>query len=125
MLLHGCHYRLFIKESSMDLISREALLNIFEERMHDDNVMCPIIKVLDVLEIVDDAPTVEAKEVVHGKWIKNKQNPEAMQAFHELGIGKGMGINSIYWTCSKCGSWGTPTSNFCSNCGCDMRTSAE
>lgn len=92
-----------------DLISRKALINIFEERMHDDNVMCPIIKVLDVLEIVDDAPTVEAKEVVHAKWINGY--------------------------CSNCGAY-VPTDSrmdfidendckFCYSCGCDMRTSAE
>lgn len=51
-----------------DLISKSALVDVFEERMQDDNVMCPVIKVLDVLEIVEDAPTVDAVEVVHGEW---------------------------------------------------------
>jgi rubrerythrin len=99
-----------------DLISREALIEEIKQRAGMWQKTAE-----KFISVIKEQPTVEAKEVVHGKWIKNKQNPEAMQAFHELGIGKGMGINSIYWTCSKCGSWGTPTSNFCSNCGCDMR----
>ena len=99
-----------------DLISRSALLKEIRERAgmwkQTAEVFC---------EVIEGQPTVEAVPVVHGDWIKNKQNPEVMKKFHEMGMGKGMGVNSIYWTCSECGSWGTPTSNFCSNCGADMR----
>ena len=59
-------------------------------------------------------------EVRRGEWIKNKPNPEAMKAFHEMGIGKAMSEKSIYFTCSCCGSWGTPTNKFCGTCGAKM-----
>ena len=106
-----------------DLISRKALIDILakykfgaikseSEREYTKET---------VMNFVKEQPSVEAVPVVHGEWVKNKQNPEVMKKFHEMGIGKGMGVNSIYWTCSECGSWGTPTSNFCSNCGADMR----
>lgn len=61
---------------------------------------------------VRSIPTVEAKEVVHGKWILEER----------------AGVD--YWCCSECHKikseyYAKPTDNFCGNCGCDMRTSAE
>lgn len=64
---------------------------------------------LDFRFLIMNAPTVEAKEVVHAKWIDG--------------------------CCSNCGAY-IPTDslwdyisekecNFCYSCGCDMRTSAE
>lgn len=64
---------------------------------------------------VRDAPTVEAKEVVHGEWLGMNT-----KIFTELGMMEVV-------LCSKCrceiviDSFG----NFCPNCGADMRTSAE
>lgn len=55
-----------------------------------------------------------------GKWIRHKPDAETMRAFHMAGIGKGMSENSIFWTCSACGGWGTPAYNYCSNCGAKM-----
>ena len=63
----------------------------------------------ELMGCIEDAPTVEAKEVVHAKWIDG--------------------------CCSNCGAY-IPTDslwdyisekecNFCYFCGCDMRTSAE
>lgn len=59
-------------------------------------------------------------EVKHGEWIQHSPDVEKMRAFHELGIGKGMSENSIFWTCSCCGSWGTLTKKYCSECGAKM-----
>lgn len=56
-----------------------------------------------------------------GEWIKQRPNPEAMKAFHELGLGKGMSINSIYWTCSLCGNFGTLNHKYCPRCGARMK----
>ena len=44
----------------------------------------------------DYAPTIEPKR---GKWIDFKNG----------------------WKCSACGKWNNETSNFCPNCGADMR----
>ena len=62
-----------------------------------------------IIKGIENEPTVEAKEVVHGKWING--------------------------CCSNCGAY-VPTDSrmdfidendckFCYSCGCDMRTSAE
>ena len=64
-----------------------------------------------VKRVVAQQPTVEAKEVVHGKWIYNEY---------------------YTWECGNCGFHPfkgfipkEPGFNYCPNCGCDMRTSAE
>lgn len=60
---------------------------------------------------VRSIPTVEAKEVVHAKWIH---------------------LGGDEWCCTECGyvistegSWEKPKAKFCEECGADMRTSAE
>jgi NADH pyrophosphatase NudC (nudix superfamily) len=63
------------------------------------------------------------KEQSEGKWIKQKPDPEAMKVFHEKGLGKGMSVNSIYWTCSVCDNWGNPHHKYCSSCGAKMKGS--
>ena len=44
------------------MIDEKKLIEEFEKRMQDDNKMCPVIKVLDVLEIIEEQPKV-------GEWI--------------------------------------------------------
>jgi hypothetical protein len=44
-----------------------------------------------------------------------------MKEFHKKGIGLSMANNSIFWTCSECGMWGTPHSKYCGECGAYMR----
>ena len=68
----------------------------------------------------EKCPTVDAVEVVHGRWVKHKPKPEAMRAWHRQGIGKAMSENSIFWTCSCCEEWGTPRYNYCPHCGAKM-----
>ena len=57
---------------------------------------------LDVLEMVakwlDEAPTVEAEPVVHGRWIEGKSLEK----------------------CSICGKKGFPEWRYCPNCGAKM-----
>jgi rubrerythrin len=69
---------------------------------------------------INAAPTADVVEVRHGRWIKQKQDTEVMQKFHDMGLGQGMSVNSIYWTCSLCGNWGTPHYKYCPNCGSKM-----
>ena len=64
-----------------------------------------------VKRVVAQQPTVEAVPVVHGKWIYNEY---------------------YTWECGNCGFHPfkgfipkEPGFNYCPNCGCDMRTSAE
>lgn len=74
-----------------------------------------------ILDDIAEMHTADVVEVKHGEWIRHKPNTEQMKKFHDLGIGKALSINSIYWTCSCCDSWGTPRYNYCQNCGADMR----
>ena len=62
---------------------------------------------------VETAPTVDAVEVVHGRWEK---------APHQYGFLRCSKCNDVYisdtWLCD--GKW-----NYCPNCGADMRGEAE
>lgn len=46
----------------MAYIERAYLTEQFENLLHDDNMMCPIMKVLDALEIIDTAPSADVEE---------------------------------------------------------------
>lgn len=74
----------------------------------------------DIYETIDNTPEADVEEVKHGEWIKHSPDVAVMRAFHKLGIGKGMSENSIFWTCSCCDSWGTPSQKRCSECGAKM-----
>lgn len=57
-----------------------------------------------IIDHVNNAPTVEARPVVHGRWVDNGI-PESMLS-----------------RCSVCGySCGAYSMNFCPNCGCIMK----
>ena len=73
-----------------------------------------------VYKQIDNAPTADVEEVKHGYWIENKPNPKIMKMFHDKGIGKGMSEESIFYTCSCCGTWGSLTQKHCSECGAKM-----
>ena len=95
-----------------DLISRSELLQEFETETnrHSGN---DLWHYTGIKAFIENAPSVEAKPVVHGEWL----------SFDEEANG---------WYCSKCGNiWqlndGTPEENhmnFCPNCGADMRKKA-
>ena len=69
---------------------------------------------------VGHIPTADVVEVRHGRWIKHKPDSEYIKGLHQLGIAKGMGENSIYWTCSECEHWGVLHYKYCPNCGARM-----
>ena len=46
-----------------ELIDKGALAELFEEKMFNSEVMCPVIKITDVLEIIEDLPTVTEAEI--------------------------------------------------------------
>ena len=52
-------------------------------------------------EDIDNAPTIDAVPVRHGKWVWDERFAD--------------------YTCSECHNWDLKTPNFCSNCGADMR----
>lgn len=71
-------------------------------------------------QLITKQPTVEVTEVKHGQWIKNRPNRQQMERFHSMGLAKSMALNSIYWTCSCCGSWCSLSQKYCSECGAKM-----
>lgn len=60
-----------------------------------------------VLKLIDEAQTVEAKPVVRGEWV-------------EFDIDYG-GIPTVGYQCSECGQSNGFLTDFCPNCGADMR----
>ena len=58
---------------------------------------------LAAVEIVDDSPTVDAVQVVHGRWIKRR--------FTETLSG---------YECSNCSTTWDAETNYCPNCGAKM-----
>ena len=56
---------------------------------------------MDVCGIIDDAPSVDAVEVVHGEWEKYLNE-------------------GLLWRCSVCGSRINAPYHYCPNCGAKM-----
>ena len=56
---------------------------------------------------IEEIPTVEAKPVVHGEWIDE------------------LGLLFPEFRCSKCKKIHDNTTNFCPNCGADMRKKVQ
>ena len=106
----------------MSYIEKEALiewLELVDGCIADGTVEAPTL----YKQIITDIKNFGAADVVevgHGRWIKQKPDPEAMQIIHDMGLGKGMSVNSIYWTCSICENWGTPHHKYCCSCGAKM-----
>ena len=89
-----------------DLISRKALIDVIEKEKSDNDAYCRMC-IDSMKEIIEEQPTVEAKEVVHGKWIPYT-------------------ISKLFsHTCSVCHCDVEEKTPFCPNCVADMRTSAE
>ena len=87
-----------------DLISRQAAKDAINRkyRMRKDSVIATINRL----------PAADARENVRGEWIEDKKAEQEHQLiFHKV------------WTCSQCGErqCGPKGSNFCPNCGADMR----
>ena len=50
-----------------DLISRSALIEKLEEKMFDSKLMCPVIKLTNLIELIDEQPTAyDVDKVVEG-----------------------------------------------------------
>ena len=89
------------------LIDANALKRKFDEREADDVELygCVIVECFpadDAKEIVDQIPTVDAVEVVHGRWTYTD------------------GEYEIYMICSECGWDSDFRTNYCPNCGAKM-----
>lgn len=80
----------------------------------------------EIVSLIGNAPTVEAvPKDFHDKTC------EAMAKRHTEEIQKLMPKRGKWidfkngWKCSACGKWNNETTNFCPNCGADMRKEGE
>lgn len=74
-------------------------------------VRCSCCKVEDILVALEEAPTIEAKPVVHAHWEEHRE-------FYE-----DEGFEGYYYSCSNCGGtlYGDVEGfNFCHCCGAQM-----
>lgn len=90
-----------------DYISRDAAIKRFTFATLDCLGMEPTIMASDVVAALKSLPAAEVREVVRGKWIDHQEG------------------RWIYAKCSECGTVHDVKSNFCPNCGADMRGEAE
>ena len=80
-----------------------------------DGDMNPICE--DAFTLIDDAPTIEAVPVVHGKWIKTCDGVN-------LNVNTWRAETKFIYGCNVCGyTTGNQGGRFkyCPNCGADMR----
>ena len=90
--------------------NEEYLCKPCKEKGHDyHEVACRACWVDDMRIAIEDAPTVDAVEVVHGKW--EKDNPPKHYIF--------TGVDVIY-RCSECNNRFVHNTHYCPNCGAKM-----
>ena len=104
-----------------DCICYESCLDFAEmigknivESITDGHYRCEFYK--------DRSRFVKLKSAV---WCKHKPELSKMEKFHKQGIGLGMSENSVFWTCSNCGVWGSPIYSFCPHCGARITKERE
>lgn len=94
------------------LIDANALIPMMKYATTDSEIGVFPIKIgfNAIIEVINNAPTIDAEPVRHGKWIK----ADSQQYFRK---------HYPLFTCSVCGyrkdsqkKW-----NYCPNCGADMR----
>ena len=82
-----------------DLISKSALLEEMKRMQMD------IVAKATAIKTINWQPTVEAKPVVHGRWIGIEDDE----------------MNDVSFVCSVCDLENEEKTDFCPNCGADMR----
>lgn len=74
-----------------DLISRSALIEKLEEKMFDSKLMCPVIKLTDLIELIDEQPTAyDIEKVVADLEEKSDDIPIQYEDNYEKGFDDGV-----------------------------------
>lgn len=76
----------------------------------------PLLKQI-VFNLLDKLPTVDAVEVVHGMW--DKYEDDKVIGYDAEGRIKYRKVYTYY--CGRCGRGTAVKTNYCPNCGADMR----
>lgn len=88
-----------------DLISRKALLDLYDG-LEGKGLRIPI----DVLILnIEDQPTVDSVEVVHGEWINHFDDLFPAESYQECSVCHHETMGYLL------------EDNYCPNCGADMR----
>ena len=74
---------------------------------------CAWYRAADVWACIESQPTVDAVEVVHGRWIPQKYE-------EKFEVGNYEHAEYVLYHCSECGVPCAVERNFCSNCGAKM-----
>ena len=88
--------------SEMRLIDANELTNFF-------GFMRKMWSGSEIMNVIDEAKTVDAVEVVHGRWIEKQERITMVEDDVD-----------IYWVCSVCGTTEIGKTNYCHNCGATM-----
>lgn len=87
------------------------------------------VKELDSVLECDDCKHFKDRsrfvELPTAHWIRNTPDRNIMREFHKQGIGRGMSENSIFWTCSNCGSWGNLSFKYCPFCSAKIEEAEQ
>ena len=92
------------------LIDAIALISKARRMETTDNNGIPVDTFAVPVMAIEDAPTVDAVEVVHGRWEKAEDFDFISGEYVTTGF-----------NCDKCGCYYKKKSNYCPNCGADMR----
>ena len=96
------------------LIDANALLEKLSrmiEYCKTDSKVNGLTALFQVGDAVMDCPTIDAVEVVHGRWIETEE--EVWHLYQRRTITR--------FRCSQCEQTENKKSNYCPNCGADMR----
>ena len=84
-------------------IDADLLTDKLEELQFNAPVMTPVMKIYNVIELVEDQPTADVAEVKHGEWIYNVK-------YYSCSICAGKRFNLLLGTDAE----------FCPYCGAKM-----
>ena len=101
----------------LDLIDRNAfiedikteIMNLYLDGLK--GTPRPRSELYDIIDRINEQPTVDAVEVVHGRWIE-KEYCEPFGGYY-------------LFHCSECDAPNARERNYCPNCGADMRGETE
>lgn len=115
----------YLSEADMstgEYISRDEALKIFHQCCDNctnsyNGVMCRACADAGAMDILIDMPSADVQPVKYGRWI----DVYTWTMLHEF---KSSGRGEHFW-CSECEQGQKQKSNYCPNCGADMRGDAE
>lgn len=100
----------------MRLIDADALEIRVRSGILKDEIM--YLPGVDVYKSIENAPTIEAEPVRHGRWVAERCNHKPSRCKNPE--------KWVKYKCSECGySNGRKRGNFCPNCGAKMDGGAD